>query len=692
MGTGYFNPTLKKLVDTSFSGASGDLYAAFALRGLDLLTSTGMLAFITIPTWLFLPAYEELRKHILTRRTIECLIDNGRGVFGPDFGSCQFIIRSAHVHGYRGQFAGLRANTGSVPSLEELETRFHKAPLQLRAPEDFLVVPGYSISPYVPEQVLGLFKDHPSLESSAAVRQGIKTGDIDFFLRYWHEVSFENIYFDCKTREEAQKDERRWYPCNKGGEFCRWFGNLDYVINWQHDGYDICHFFGANGRLRSRPQNLSYFFKPGITWSTVVTMGKASFRISPSGRAFESGGSTIFPNQESDISYILGVLNSSIAGLLIEVLSPKISLGEGAVSKMPIPRIREDERLLVEKDVEGLVGLHEKEWASAESVYGFGKHPFLAESSRTAKEAWLQVSADKNADISRAIQAEQHLNDTLRTALNLERVVECEITRKHIMLSEPDLRLEVQRFISYAVGCMMGRYSLDSPGLIYAKSGNGAFTPSQYQGYKADDDGILPLLERDWHIQGDVTNRFSEFVGTVWPKEAVEENLKFVADALGSGSNELARDTIRRYLANNFYKHHLSDVMYKRRPIYWLFSSGKQRAFQCLVYLHRYHESTLARMRTEYVIPLQGQIIARVEQLEDDKAAATSSSHRKKLQKEQDILKKQQAELFIFDEKLKHIAEQKITLDLDDGVKVNYSKFGDLLAESKVITGGKDDE
>jgi type II restriction/modification system DNA methylase subunit YeeA len=237
---------------------------------------------------------------------------------------------------------------------------------------------------------------------------------------------------------------------------------------------------------------------------------------------------------------------------------------------------------------------------------------------------------------------------------------------------------------------MMGRYSLDKPGLIYAHSDNHGFDASQYKTFRADDDGIIPLLEIDWGIRDDATNRFVEFVNVAWPKLHLEENLKFVADSLGPNSGEQPRETIRRYLATGFYKHHLS--MYKKRPIYWLFTSGKLRAFQCLVYLHRYNEGTLARMRTEYVIPLQGQIASRIDQLEGDKSKATSTSHRNKIQKEQDKLKKQQVELTAFEEKLKHYADMRISLDLDDGVKVNYAKFGDLLAESKAITGGKDED
>jgi type II restriction/modification system DNA methylase subunit YeeA len=235
---------------------------------------------------------------------------------------------------------------------------------------------------------------------------------------------------------------------------------------------------------------------------------------------------------------------------------------------------------------------------------------------------------------------------------------------------------------------MMGRYSLDCPGLVCAESGNIGFDPSAYATFPADADGIIPLMDADWFAD-DATSRFIEFIGKAWPAERLEENLRYVAESLNSTRNEEPRDTIRRYFAQSFFKDHLKT--YKKRPIYWLFSSGKLRAFQCLVYLHRYNEGTLARMRTEYVIPLQGKLAARIQQLDTEKAAATSTSHRKKIEKEQDILKKQQAEIVTFDEKLRHFADQRIKIDLDDGVKVNYGKFGDLLAEAKAVTGGSEE-
>ena len=242
----------------------------------------------------------------------------------------------------------------------------------------------------------------------------------------------------------------------------------------------------------------------------------------------------------------------------------------------------------------------------------------------------------------------------------------------------------MQELVSYAIGCAMGRYSLDEPGLIYAHSGNEGFYPARYSSFPADADGIIPITDTDW-FDDDAANRIVEFIAVAWDKGQLEENLNFLAANLNPKRGESSRDTLRRYLSDKFFKDHLQT--YKKRPIYWCFSSGKQKAFQCLVYLHRYYEGTLARMRMEYVVPLQSKMAARIDALADDIEAASSSAQAKRLQKERDKLTKQLDELRRYDEQLRHYADQRIALDLDDGVKVNYGKFGDLLAEVKAVTG-----
>ena len=329
------------------------------------------------------------------------------------------------------------------------------------------------------------------------------------------------------------------------------------------------------------------------------------------------------------------------------------------------------------------------DWDAFELLWDF-ECLSVARGSRNSLEQ-SQLSADSKCldRISRMKHLEEENNRFFIEAYGLQDELSAEVSDEQITLYRPDPEEDIKRLVSYAVGCTMGRYSLDTPGLIDAHGGNVGFNPGEYRTFPADPDGIVPVMEADWFAD-DAANRLVEFLGVAWPREGLDENLKFVADALGPSKGEQPRDTIRRYLATGFTKHHLQT--YKRRPIYWLFSSGKQRAFECLVYLHRYHDGTLARMRTEYVIPLQGKLTSRIDQLAGDIPKATSTSHRTTLTKERDKLDKQQAELQAYDEKLRHYADMRIALDLDDGVKVNYAKFGDLLAEVKAVTGGRDEE
>jgi hypothetical protein len=396
-----------------------------------------------------------------------------------------------------------------------------------------------------------------------------------------------------------------------------------------------------------------------------------------------------FPRDGRYLPFILGLLNSCVTNELLKIFSPTLDYNEGPLGKLPVcdisRNITEDVSHLILEAIE----MAKTDESCDETSYCFQEHPLVQRRhlSHIIQDTFTIWGTHCQSEVKRMKEIEEENNRLLIDAYGLQDELSPEVPEDQITLYRPDQEEDIKRLISYAVGCMMGRYSLDKPGLIYAHSGNQGFDSSRYQTFPADDDGIIPITDDDW-FPDDAANRVEAFIATAWPKEYLEENLKFIAESLGPNRNEQPRETIRRYLATGFFKHHLS--MYKRRPIYWLFSSGKQRAFQCLIYLHRYNEGTLSRMRTEYVIPLQGKIASRIGQLEDDINAATSSSHRKRLEKERDKLLKQQAELQTFDEKLRHYADRRISLDLDDGVKVNYAKFGDLLAEVKAVTGRTD--
>jgi len=336
-----------------------------------------------------------------------------------------------------------------------------------------------------------------------------------------------------------------------------------------------------------------------------------------------------------------------------------------------------------------LIDLAREDWDATETSWGFGRILLLSLKTVTLETACDGTAAILNARHEQAKKLEEEINRLFIEAFGLQGELTPEVPDDQITLYRPDREEDIRRLLSFAVGCMMGRYSLDKEGLIYAHSCNQGFDPSQYAKFPADEDGIVPVTEAPW-FDDDAANRFERIVKTVWPADTLDENLAFVAESLGAKKSETPREAIRRYFAGDFYKHHLQ--IYKNRPIYWLFSSGKQGAFEALVYLHRYNEGTLSRMRTEYVVPLLGKMNGRLGMLADTIATATSTKQRKDAEKEKAKLTKQLAELQTFDEQLNHSASQRITLDLDDGVKVNYGKFGDLLADVKKVCGKAEED
>ena len=471
----------------------------------------------------------------------------------------------------------------------------------------------------------------------------MNTTDNGQFLRRWSEVSWRRVGLGHTSAEQARISGSKWFPYNKGGSFRRWYGNNDWLVNWADDGRDIktCIAGDPSKQVGGRINSSEFYFLPAITWS-FVSASSFSVRCSDAGFIFDVGGSSLFPPSSWRMT-IAGFLCSNVAFMFMKVMNPTMNFQAGNVAALPfdtsrISRVAERVSDIAERAIE----ISKVDWNSQETSWEFTTSPILARADNCTdlEGAYRQhrsvlVTA---VDTLRGLEGEN--NRIFIEAYGLQDELSPEVPDDQITLYRPDREEDIRRLISYAIGCMMGRYSLDKPGLIYAHGGNVGFDPSQYKTFPADPDGIVPVTEAAWFAD-DATNRFVEFIGVAWPKEHLEENLRFVADSLGPNRDESPRDTIRRYLATGFYKHHLQT--YKRRPIYWLFSSGKQRAFQCLVYLHRYHEGTLSRMRTEYVIPLQGMIASRIEHLAGDIAAATSTAQRKKLEKERETLLKQQS-------------------------------------------------
>ncbi|MEZ6993946.1 MULTISPECIES: BREX-1 system adenine-specific DNA-methyltransferase PglX [unclassified Aeromonas] len=573
-------------------------------------------------------------------------------------------------------------------------------------------IPGSPVAYWASENVINNFKKNKLMADEVETREGLTTGCNDLFLRQWFEVSISTIGFYIKDEDEAKTSRKRYFPCVKGGDFRRWYGNFDYIVNWFDDGVELKAFKDPNtGRVRSHNYNGEFSFRSGFSWSA-ISSGSFAVRNVPTGFMFDTKGPMGFSLTESNQSYHEALLNSKITGHLLKMLAPTLDFKLGHILNIPVIQC---EKTSIGNIRNNVVAISKSDWNYYETSWDFTQFPLLdasfhqgllATNYHTLRAHWQVMTTEMQ-------RLEEEINRLFIEAYGLQDELTPEVPLSEITLTcnphyryggnfsdeEREARLQsdtIAELISYAIGCMMGRYSLDREGLVYAHASNEGFKAlveeGAYSTFAADDDGILPLTSENW-FEDDVAARIEELIATVWGKELLEENLKFIADSLClyavkplKKGGETARETIRRYLSSQFYKDHLKT--YKKRPIYWLFSSGKEKAFECLVYLHRYNEATLPRMRTEYVTPLLGQMAGRIERLRLQQTEA-STSDAKRIGKEIDSLTKQLSELRAFDDQLKHHADMRITLDLDDGVKVNYGKFGTLLSDVKAITGDK---
>jgi type II restriction/modification system DNA methylase subunit YeeA len=602
---------------------------------------------------------------------------------------CTFVFTNVHITSFKAQFVRLSAFKGAEnqgpKTLEAIQNRkcgwFYEAHA-----DDFLKVPGSPIAYWISDRARDIFAAGTPLENLSEIKQGLATCNNGLFLRLWHEVDHAKIGFGMVNSKAACHSGFKWFPYNKGGGFRKWYGNNNYLVNWENNGKAIHDYSGLPLTYAGAPVRAKqYYFREGITYGLISSFGFSARRVYQ-GFVFDVGGSMIFP--AIPLAPLHGFLTSKLTTLFINVLNPTLNYQVGDICNLPIiPNVFHNSHLA--QLSEQCVLIAKTDWDSFETSWDFQSLPLLQHNATSVRSSQEAVDAACLVRSARMKELEEGNNRLFIEAYGLQDELSPEVPDDQITLYRPDREEDIKRLVSYAIGCMMGRYSVEKPGLVYAHRRNEGFDPTQYLTCPADADGIIPVTEVGW-FPNDAAERIVKFIAKAWPSEHLEENLKFIVESIGANKGEQLRETIRRYLAEGFYKDHLQT--YKKRPIYWLFSSGKQRAFQCLVYLHRYHEGTLARLRTEYVIPLQGKIAARIEQLASDIRKATSTSHRKKLEKEQDALKKQQVELQAFDEKLRHFADKRISLDLDDGVKVNYGKFGDLLAEVTAVCGKSEDE
>ena len=692
MGGKGMNAALKDFAKKQFPDSKSDLFAMFIERGFAWCKDSGFNSMVTMQSWMFLSSYEAMREKLLQDRTIQTMAHLGARAFpeisGEVVQTTAFVMQGKHLEGFKPVFFRL---VNTEQNKKEIELKAGLNRFDSTVQDDFKKIPGSPVAYWVSDKVREIFHDSSSLSQFVKPMIGMRTGDNDRFMRRWYEVSLKESHFNSQSSAEAMESQKKWFPYQKGGSFRRWYGNLEYLVNWFNDGYEI-----KDNTLTNYPQlswdNLGWkisneksYFLPSITW-TATSSSYFGVRFADSGCLYDVKGSFCSPSEDL-LLLILGLLGSKFTESVVKILNPTIEIQPRDIAVIPYLH----DKLSLKKDeinfvVNKLIGISKLNWNSYETAWDFSQNPTIRTGQPNLEQAfntWQQQNADAVAEMKRL---EEENNKQFIDAYGLQDELTPDVPDEQITLTRADREKDSQRLVSYALGCMMGRYSLDEPGLIYAHAGNQDFDASRYQKFPADADGIIPLTEMHW-FEDDATHRIQEFLAAVWGKDTLEANMLWLAESLDKKASETAEDTIRRYLASKFYKDHMQT--YKKRPIYWLFSSGKQGAFQALVYLHRYNESTLARMRTEYVMPLISKMTAMVNSLQSEIENSDSAAEIKRKEKELQNLHKQQAELSTFEEKLRHYADQRISLDLDDGVKVNYGKFGDLLAEVKAVTGEK---
>ena len=678
------NSTLKKYVKKHYKDYSADLFSVFIWHNINMTKDNGYSGYMTPVSWMFLKSFEKLRNSVLKLTSIASLIQmETHAYFDEAYVTINtFVLKKSPDTAEKvGTYLRLVDFTGGMEVQRQRVVEAITNPsvkyLYRTNQTNFQKIPGTPIAYWASSQLIKDFVDGTALSDIVTPKVGLQTGNNDVFLREWFEVAYQTIKFDAHSITESVESKRKWFPYNKGGAFRKWYGNYDYVVNWEHDGREIRNFKDEKGKVRSRPQNTDYYFREAITWSA-ITSGEASFRIQRAGLIFDHAAYNIF-----DVSAeMLAFLNSKVTSTILPMLNPTINSGSATISALPILDTGKEKKNLNQL-VQQNLHCTKSDWEENETSSEFSKFPPLrsiAEHNRNwtmeaAFNQWKQEAQDRFDQLKKN---EEELNKIFIDLYGLQDELSPEESDKEVSVRKADLGRDIRAFMSYFIGVTFGRYSLDTPGLAFA---GGDWDASKYTSYQPNADDVIVLTDSDYFGDDrDIMHRFREFLTVTFGKEHLEENLTFIAKALGK-AGDTAEDQIRSYLFNDFYKNHLT--IYQKRPIYWQLDSGRQGGFKALMYLHRYDGDTMAMIRTSYLHTLQAAYEKRVTTLDTFIASETNTRQKNQLIKQRDHTRKQLEELVKYDAQLQHVANMHIAIDLDDGVVVNHQK---VQADVKLLT------
>jgi len=613
--------------------------------------------------WMFIKTYEYLREFIINNKSITTLIQMEYSAFEEaTVPICSFVLKNGKseqdgIHIKLSDFKG-GMDLQRQKVLEALTDKncgyFYETNT-----ENFSKIPGMPIAYWIGKGISSAF-NNKSLDKLSITRMGLTTGNNDYYLRLWHEVEIESIGF-YMTREQAKESKLKWFPYNKGGDYRKWYGNRDYIVNWYDDGQEMQTKLHPSGnRIWAHNFNLDFNFKKHITWND-ITSGDISFRAFEDGFLFDSSAAVAFVNEEY-FYYLMGYLNTKFVNNVSKLLNPTLHFKLGDFDKLPLKIEYQDK--VSELSKRNII-LSKQDWDSFETSWDFQRHPLL--NGINLPESYINWGNECRNRFKEIKKNEEELNQFFIDIFNLKAELTPDIEDKNVTVRISDLQQNIRSFISYSVGCMFGRYSLDVDGLAYA---GGSWDDSKYSTFIPDKDNILPITDEQY-FEDDVVGLFCAFLKKTFVAETLEENLDFIAKALGNRGNS-SRDVIRNYFLKDFFKDHCK--IYQKRPIYWLFDSGKADGFKALIYLHRYNEDTIGNLRIDYLHRMQriyeSEIARMQETIENSPNAREVTAATKRKEK----LVKQLKETKEYDEKIAHLALARIAIDLDDGVKVNYEK------------------
>jgi len=737
MKSSIMDSKLSKYTKKNYPNSKMNVFAVFIERCNNLTKKNCYTSMITMQSWMFLSSFETLRKNILEKTTIKSLLQLGYGVIGIAFGTSAFSLKKSFPDEKEGYYFRMFDKIAQNIQTDDCATlfrisknttnfkyKFDKYSSENTIFEDiksnekgnlikfqvnqknFEKIPRMPIVYWASENLLEDFEKGIKTSELIEPKQGLATADNNRFLRQWYEVEEEKINYNIKSIEETESNEYKWYPYNKGGERRQWYGNYDYIVNWENNGNEIRNFKDSNGKLRSVVRNPNYYFKEAITWP-LITSGGFSIRYRESGSIHDVSGMSAFSENELRLKYILGIMGTKISNFIFNMLNPTVNLQVGDFNNFPVIE-NEQIKPKVISIVDDCIKISKYDWNTFETAWDFKVSPLVnferyveefenvkigengnVENKKIEKtqitlieEAYSQYKEFTNNQFLKLKKNEEELNRIFIEIYGLQDELTSDVSEKDITIAkifDTDAEINdeikgnnyvltkadvIKQFISYAVGCMFGRYSLDEEGLAFA---GGEFDKNKYSKFIPDEDNCIPITDSEY-FSDDIVTRFVEFVKTVYGEETLEENLKFIAQSL-SNKNDAPKDIIREYFLKSFYEDHWK--RYEERPIYWLYDAGEKNGFKALIYMHRYNEQITAKVRIGYLHELQKHYERRASFLKDE---IENNNNRKKAEKELKKIKSQLDECKQFDEKMNHLSSEYISIDLDDGVKVNYEK------------------